>query len=490
MNKSLMNKNTGAIKKESFFHGNALIRKSKSNSPAMAFNMNVYAGSIYDKNVEGSDYGMAHLVEHLVATSYSPENKLRENNAEMNGMPINAWTSAVHTVYQQNGVKKLFRYDFDVLSDIINIFKENLDVLINGTDEQIQERLEQEIPIILSELQTDEMERVNSFLYMKVMQEYYTNPNPSNKMVESHTFGHTAGYRDSIQNITPQGVRNFVRRYYNKNNVFMNIIFDGDSKDVKRLKDLIDSFYEVLPKGGRHRFDMRPKFPNNNRLKPIMFKNPEGVTNSVHLTTFSNDIKLFDKVVTKYREREIKSFMIKYPGYTKDMVTRIFALNMLDVYINIMTDSIFDHLRGKKNLVYSPYFTGSDTEFTFMTFIPDKEGVNLTEEFEQFFITFLCDDADIKRYYSKTINERLNEFNLDEKILHGKTSLFTGDRKPNIIHYESGKWNKDLDPLFIPKIINDLDMNEMVSPEMIDDLHQSLKKVYRRTAISFMNVNK
>ncbi len=176
--------------------------------PLVATRLYVHAGSAYES---ANDAGISHVLEHMVfkGTEKRPKGILSRQIEEAGGY-INAATSFDYTVYITDMPKSQWQLGMDVVRDMA--FHPTLDAT----------ELEAEKQVVLAELKRGE-DSPNSVLFQTA----------HTKALRGTPYAHPIiGFENTIQNITVEAMRAYIKRLYQPQNMLLVVVGDIQAQEV------------------------------------------------------------------------------------------------------------------------------------------------------------------------------------------------------------------------------------------------------------------
>lgn len=202
-----LNNLKGSIYKETFDNGLTLLFYRKEHTPEVMLKVLYDVGS---KDEESSEYGFAHLVEHMIfkGTKKLSEQDIFEISRKF-GVESNAATSYDQTVYYFYADNKNWKVFLNILADCM----ENAQI----TDEHISS----ELKAVFDELKLRDADGAAN-IFAELL--------PSN-----HPYHHPViGYKENLLNLNPEKVRAFYKKYYRPDRATIMVVGDLDKDDVVR----------------------------------------------------------------------------------------------------------------------------------------------------------------------------------------------------------------------------------------------------------------
>ncbi len=163
-------------------------------------------------------YGAAHLNEHMLFTSNQHRDKYQLNeDMEFSGIHNNASTSKTGTNIFMSSLPKDIGKSIEITSQMIKNEKYNSDELINEKNS------------VLADM-SDVYDNPSIFLATKVF---------IPKVYEGTVFEHpTAGYEDSVMNLTEEQLIDFKKKFYVPSNMIVSVAGKFDPEVAKKCIDI------------------------------------------------------------------------------------------------------------------------------------------------------------------------------------------------------------------------------------------------------------
>ncbi|MFH1832222.1 MAG: pitrilysin family protein [bacterium] len=193
--------------KETLDNGLTLLFYHKEHTPEVVLKVMYDVGS---KDEESSEYGFAHLVEHMIfkGTKKLSEQAIFEISRKFGAEP-NACTSYDKTVYHFYTDNKNWTVFLGILADCM----ENVSIA--------DEHLASELKTVFDELKMRDADGVGNC---------FTELFPSN-----HPYHHPViGYKENLLNLDPSSVRAFYKKHYRPDRATVIVVGDLDKDDVIR----------------------------------------------------------------------------------------------------------------------------------------------------------------------------------------------------------------------------------------------------------------
>ena len=200
-------------------NGVSVIIKERKDTQAVAVQVWFGVGSVYEKD---NERGLSHFLEHMLfnGTKYTKPGEI-EFEVEKKGGSINAATSFDFTYYH---------------IEIGNLFwKDALKYLYYMTTQPSlsDEMVAKEKPIVLEELNRH-LDNPKNYLWDTYYKLAYKKTNYKHPVI---------GYRETIENYTPQLVRNYFYSHYTPSNTTVVVVGNVNTEEV--LKEINNSFGTV-----------------------------------------------------------------------------------------------------------------------------------------------------------------------------------------------------------------------------------------------------
>lgn len=258
-------------------------------------------GSVHETNTE---LGYFHIVEHMLFKGTITRNARQIVEAVENvGGIINASTSRESTSYYISLIRDAFPLALDILSDMIYkpLFRES--------------DLELEKQVIVEEIKSYE-DSPEDYLYDEYYQEFF-NQAPIGRNI--------AGTKESVLNVTSEGLRQFYSKHYHPENLILSI---SGNVSLEEVESFVEKYFPT----------------DNNPMEMLMAKdstpeNTEPVEKSFH---------------KKYHKRKIEqvNFYLGAEGFARpDLMSPslILASNILG---GNMSSRLFQEVREKHGYCY------------------------------------------------------------------------------------------------------------------------------------------
>ncbi|WP_245596343.1 M16 family metallopeptidase [Sulfurihydrogenibium subterraneum] len=200
-------------------NGVSVIIKERKDTQAVAVQVWFGVGSVYEKD---NERGLSHFLEHMLfnGTKYTKPGEI-EFEVEKKGGSINAATSFDFTYYH---------------IEIGNLFwKDALKYLYYMTTQPSlsDEMIAKEKPIVLEELNRH-LDNPKSYLWDTYYKLAYKKTNYKHPVI---------GYRETIENYTPELVRNYFYSHYTSSNTTVVVVGNVNAEEV--LKEINNTFSTV-----------------------------------------------------------------------------------------------------------------------------------------------------------------------------------------------------------------------------------------------------
>ena len=210
---------------ESFYLANGLkvILVEQPGSPVVSMRVLIRTGAA-DENTR-SEYGLAHLMEHMAfkGTSRYPEPGIISSLVERNGGDMNAYTSSDVTVYYINMPSEQVGLGLDILGDMI----------FNPLYDPKEYGLEKEVVI-------EEIKRGRDNPDRLLTERFFEAAYPD------HPYGRPViGFEETVRNVTVKEAKDFHDRHYRPDNAVL-VVTGGFDK--AKVMEAVDKYYAVVPK--------------------------------------------------------------------------------------------------------------------------------------------------------------------------------------------------------------------------------------------------
>ncbi|MFA5074520.1 MAG: pitrilysin family protein [Candidatus Babeliales bacterium] len=200
------------IYKEILDNGLTILFYHKENTPEVILKVMYDVGS---KDEESSEYGFAHLVEHMI---FKGTEKLSEQDifeiARKFGTNLNAHTSYDQTTYYFYTDNKNWKVFLNILADCM----QNVRIA--------DEHLASELKTVFDELKLRDGDSQGNFL--------------TELLSSNHPYHHPViGYKENLLNLDPEKVRDFYKKYYRPDRATIIVVGDLDKNEViNEIKNL------------------------------------------------------------------------------------------------------------------------------------------------------------------------------------------------------------------------------------------------------------
>ncbi len=177
--------------------------------PLVCTRLYVRTGSANEKP---EDFGISHVLEHMVfkGTESRPKGQIARD-VESRGGSLNAYTSFDKTCYLTDMPASQWKTGLDVVRDMA--FHPALEA----------DELEREKPVIISELEGDEDNPVSRLVQESLKAAFAGTP-----------YGHPViGYRETVNAVTPDSLRAYIRTWYQPQNMLLVMAGDIDLAQVR-----------------------------------------------------------------------------------------------------------------------------------------------------------------------------------------------------------------------------------------------------------------
>lgn len=187
--------------------------------------------------------GTAHFLEHLIACSYTPEEKEFEKKLFRRGIIGNAWTNYLETRYFYPS----FYYDKEILEAIIKTYGKTLRTYLNEGEKDkensgiaiLNKRAKKEVEIIKAEIARSRTlgSRAGDAV-IQTLRQKGCNLN-------------TIGTIEDVDSLRGRHFQSYMKKYYNKSNAYFIIgLPETEKKNEKYWVNLINNeFWNILPNG-------------------------------------------------------------------------------------------------------------------------------------------------------------------------------------------------------------------------------------------------
>ncbi|OGI06702.1 MAG: hypothetical protein A3I68_08100 [Candidatus Melainabacteria bacterium RIFCSPLOWO2_02_FULL_35_15] len=279
------------IKEFELPNGLKVLLKSNRSVPLVTFSIWYKVGS---RNETAGQYGLAHFLEHMM---FKGTKKLKkgEISATIQGLGgvYNAFTSSDGTAYYETISPKYLEKVIEIESDRIK----------NSTLDQNELNLER--TVVLSELEGD-LNNPATHLDQKVRGLAY----------EISPYKHpTIGYEKEVENISPEMMREFYKKFYSPNNAA--IVLAGDFNEATAL-NLITKYFGEIKNDTGNIYDSIPKEKEQIKEKRTIIKRAGSfkiLEIVYHVTdTKDNDIyplNVLEEILIKGKKSPLKKKLIE-----------------------------------------------------------------------------------------------------------------------------------------------------------------------------------
>lgn len=259
---------------------------------AMSFLMHMFVGSRED-NV----HGIAHFVEHMIATAYRDDEKMLKDAITDAEMGFNAGTTIHWTQYgMRNNISTL--YDLNDMITLIRFISLRLYRLING--DVTEDELNKEKAIVLNEIKL-QSERANKNRDMLFLQK------------EGLPFKGTLGTEESVSSISAEDIKNFLQEQYRVKNAFVDITVPKDipEEDLEKIMFEINNnlLASMVDDGVTYTYmDLQKKMDIPNKPGDFLYDKHDfdSIGIVVDMDTHIEDAEIFDTYLGKWVFKHIR----------------------------------------------------------------------------------------------------------------------------------------------------------------------------------------
>lgn len=317
------------IYKETFDNGLTLIFYKKEHTPEVMLKVVYDVGS---KDEESSEYGFAHLVEHMI---FKGTKKLSEQDIDEVVRKFGAMSNA-HTHYDQTA------YSFDTDNKNWRIF---LAILADCMENVriADEHLASELKTVFDEIKTRDDDCVGNV---------FTELLPSN-----HPYHHPViGYKESLLVSKPEQVRAFYKKYYRPNCATVIVVGDLDKNEVVReVKALFGSIPCPQPMVGCKQEKSNFAYMHKDFFQKnlVVYKTiPDTVLNFVWVLPGWQDVKssLCTLIVSKYLSDRLHKILHDEKQLVNFVGVHASNLRRAGVFYVSFQPVVQKHIFGKKGI--------------------------------------------------------------------------------------------------------------------------------------------
>lgn len=273
-------------------------------NPAMSFLLHMFVGGRED-----SVHGIAHFVEHMMATAYRDDEKMLDDVITASGMGINAGTTIHWTQYGlRDNISTI--YDLDDMLCLIRLFSLRLSRMMSG--DITEDELNREKAIVINEIKIQSERK-------KILKDMTFH------IKEGLPFNGTIGTEESVSSITAKDIQEFLQKNYKVKNAFVDLSVPSDISE----DDLEKIMFEI-----------------NNNLLAVMVDDGENYSYEELQKRMTVPMKPGDMLYDKH-DFDSLSVMV-------DMDTNLEDAEILNTYLD---DWAFKHLREELRLGYVAKFS-------------------------------------------------------------------------------------------------------------------------------------
>lgn len=364
---------------------------------------------------DGDLPGLSHFCEHMFFTGTNKLSKQQVTSRYYDFINVNAYTSNSEIVFTGNIVTHKLGNYLSVVQDII----------CNSTFKP--KALQEEQKIVIQEIvqsSDNHIRMAEELLYYDLYHlEHYKNG--------------VLGNKQSVSRITSKDVKNYVKKYFVKNNCTISICTPLSFKNVKKL--IKNNFESLMP---------------INNITPLPYMQNELIEGS--------SVKVYNKKIDK----NFLSLVYKFKRRGPDLKYRA-LLSVMCSILDDISEGLIKELRIDNSLIYSmgcDYMINNVNSYVEIRTEISKENIKPC-------IDIIIDYVNNIRQNGFTSEQLSKELEKDEYYWQTKVP------KPNDVQYRLTRYR------FYGKFISDKDVHKAIQDLTLDEINSQLKTLLQQAEI-------